>query len=138
MNVKSIAAAVAVVVICAGLAFADPRKPMPAPVVVVNVVVDPSGAVHCEPDVAHVNKANTLVVFQLVGDGFVFAEQNAIEISAGGADFPLASWTLSPTEVSIVDARLSRNTSFKYTVNLINTATGQPFAYDPTIQNDPD
>ena len=101
----------------------------------VQVSVDTSGNVRCSPDPVPVQGKAVLLNFKLVGDGWAFADKDAIVVTDPSGNFPYPSWTIKPTQAALLD--LDQDTGeFAYTVSVVHTATGQCVKHDPTIQNE--
>lgn len=101
----------------------------------VQVNVDSKGNVSCSPDPIPVKGANVLIQFKLVGEGWEFADKDAIVVDNPGSNFPYPSWTLKPQRAALLDADNSTG-DFKYSVTVVETSSGRPVVFDPTIRNE--
>ncbi len=97
----------------------------------------------CTPDAASVLKdtKHALLSFALNTTGFRFPDIDAITLDPekdqsgdAAANFPYPSWTISDTQATLYDNNKTKK-SFAYTVNVVNTTTGQPYKVDPIIDN---
>jgi len=100
----------------------------------VSVTVASDGTVACAPDPVGVDNRNALVAFCLDTDGYHFPDTNAIVVNTASSDFPYSSWTIKPQLAGIADLCKVPG-PFKYTVTVVNDATGQATALDPVIHN---
>ena len=101
----------------------------------VEVSVDDKGNVTCSPDPVKVQGADALLVFEMVSPGWTFTDTGAIVVDKAGKEFPYPSWTTKPTTAVLVDANTVK-ASYKYSVAVIQTSTGQRFVQDPGIENE--
>ena len=88
------------------------------------------------PDPVPVRGLNAVLNFEMDTSGYVFVQENAVVVTAGGNEFPQPSNT-SPDgkSVTLHDRNTSR-ADFKYTVTVQPQGGGKPIVYDPTIQNE--
>ena len=100
----------------------------------VTVTVAPDGTVSCTPDPLGVDKHDALVAFRLDTDGYHFPDANAIVVNTQSSDFPYASWTIQPRLAGIADLCKIPG-PIKYTVTIVDDATGQATSLDPVIHN---
>ena len=102
----------------------------------VDVTVDSSGNVACNPDPLPVNGNNATLKFDVQTTGYAFPDSDAVVVSNPGDQFPDPSHTQGPSNTS---ATLhDKNTvagDFKYTVTVKRLSDGQLIPFDPTIQN---
>jgi hypothetical protein len=110
---------------------------MSAPVTTVDVTVSNTGCITCSPDPVVVKSRNTLVNFRLRTQGFSFRDRDAIVVSDPSSQFPYPSWTVKPTQATLLDVD-NQKSSFAYNVYVVDQSTGRVITGDPTIQNDPD
>jgi len=104
------------------------------PVQQVGVSVDDLGTIHVKPDPVVVTTHNALIVFTLSTDGYVFPATDAVDVTTPNSDFPYSAWTIKPQQAALVD--LGNNAGeYKYSVTVVNQATGQPTTLDPIIHN---
>lgn len=102
-----------------------------------DVSIDPGANPQVNPDTLPVRE-RTLISFRIVAGArgrYVFSTQPApIVVNDGGEVFdpPVRR---SDSWVTMLD-RKSANGDFKYTINLVDTTTGQPFVIDPMIRNE--
>lgn len=109
----------------------------PVTPVAVSVTVDSSGNVDivCKPDPVPVSNCNTLLAFNLdTSTGFRFRTRGAIELNEPDSDFPYPSWTVTPALATLYDLCNNVDT-FKYSVYVVDTRTGQEYSLDPEIRN---
>lgn len=100
-----------------------------------NVTVTTDGTtVTCTPSTVLVTNPNTLVVFNLTTSGYNFPATGAIVVTTPNTDFPYASWTVKPQLCGVFDSN-GVSGDFKYTCNVVVTATGQVLSLDPIIKN---
>ena len=115
-----------------------PHTPKRVVPVSVDVTANPDGSVviTCDPNPADIiqGTSNVLLVFTLNTSGYRFRTAKAIELDEEVDDFPYASWTISDTQAALFDHNRVADT-FDYTVNVVNTTTGQEFSVDPEIKN---
>ncbi len=97
------------------------------------VTVD-AGNVVCTPSTVNVSNPDTLVVFSLTTSGYNFPATGAIVVTTPNTDFPYASWTVKPQMCGVFDSN-GVSGDFKYTCNVVVTATGQMLSLDPIIKN---
>ena len=104
----------------------------------VSVTVAPNGSggvtITCTPDPAHVGAHNTLITFSLDTAGYNFPATNAIVLAAPSPDFPMPARTVNPTMATLLDL-CNTVASFKYSVFIVDTATGVGYSVDPVIKN---
>jgi hypothetical protein len=104
------------------------------PVKQVGVSVDAAGVIHVKPDPVSVDTHNALVVFTLSTDGYHFPADGAVVVTTPNSDFPYESWTVKPQQAALLD--LGKNVGeFKYSVTVVDNATGQSITLDPIIKN---
>ncbi|HSI60590.1 MAG TPA: hypothetical protein VLA16_23745 [Ideonella sp.] len=101
----------------------------------VTVSVDASQTITVSPDPVTVNGNNVLIVFGLATSGYKFPNSNAVVVTSPGAQFPYPVWTISNTQAALLDVN-DETGDYKYTVNLVNIATGAPISLDPSIRNE--
>lgn len=107
----------------------------PDDVVSVLVTLDPgSGLPVCTPNPVVVTAPDTLIVFRLDAANHQFPSADAVVVSEPGDDFPYPCWRTDRHTVALYDAA-DDNLSFRYTVTVINTSTGEPVRVDPGISN---
>jgi len=104
------------------------------PVKHVSVTVTSDGTITCSPDPIGVNNKNAPVAFCLDTDGYHFPDTNAIVINTTSSDFPYSSWTIKPKLAGIADLCKIPG-QVKYTVSVVNDATGVTTSLDPVIHN---
>ncbi len=108
------------------------------PVVPVSVTVDKDGAgnvtISCAPNPVPVDAAHALIGFNLDTAGYRFRAVRTIELDEPDSDFPFPSWTVSPTLATLLDLCQTVDT-FKYTVHVVDTKTGEEYSVDPEIKN---
>ena len=113
---------------------------IPKRVVPVNVGVstgsDGTVTITCTPNPApiDVGASNVLICFALVTPGYRFRAAKAIELDVPVDDFPYASWTISDTSAALYDRNKVAD-ELSYTVNIVDTTTGQEYSVDPEILN---
>ncbi|MBI5719772.1 MAG: hypothetical protein HZC37_19040 [Burkholderiales bacterium] len=102
----------------------------------VTVTVQGDETIVCSPDPISVKAGQHVVEFQLATPGYVFRRHDAIVVSNPGRDFPRPSVT-SPcgTKATLRDRDLDRE-EYKYTVYLVQVATGRIISVDPVIRNE--
>ena len=102
----------------------------------VTVTTDGNGVVsiHCKPDPVNVGTCNTLIGFSLDTPGYRFRTVKTIELDQPNDDFPYPSWTVTPTLATLLDL-CNQVDVFKYTVYVIDIATGIEYSVDPEIKN---
>ena len=105
-------------------------------VVHVDVRVGADGIV-CSPDPVKVTSRNALVNFHLKSDGYRFRDKDAIVVYEPQRDFPYPSWTVKPTQATLLDLDNS-TASYAYSVYLVDTKSGKEVSVDPTIENRPE
>ncbi|MBI3368263.1 MAG: hypothetical protein HY021_07410 [Burkholderiales bacterium] len=104
----------------------------------VTVSVDPrTKALTCSPDPVTVTCADGQLRFELANSGYGFPKENAIVVTDGGTQFPLPCNWHSNQLVTLHD-KASHKGSYKYTVTVVNLASGEKIVLDPGIDNDPD
>lgn len=113
-------------------------RPKVARAAKVTVTVGEGETIVCSPDPIDVKRGQTAVEFRIGTPGYLFRQKNAIVVSDPGRDFPLPS-TTSPdgTVATLRDRRLDRR-EYKYSVYLVELASGKVICVDPTIRNEPD
>lgn len=106
------------------------------PVTVDVTIVDGVVVITCSPNPApiDVGASNVLLVFTLATPGYRFKTTKAIELDVKVDDFPYASWTISDTLAALYDRNKVAD-ELKYTVNIVDTATGDHYSVDPEIRN---
>lgn len=114
----------------------SPAAAQAGPVVFVDVRVSADEQVSFSPDPVNATTAFTLMVFRLKTAGWAFADENAIEVAEPGNQFPTRSWTEQADRASLLNLTTEAG-QFKYSVTLVNKATGQRLVIDPIIKNDP-
>jgi len=107
---------------------------MGIPVKHVSVTVASDGTITCAPDPIGVSTKNALVAFCLDTDGWHFPDTNAIVMNAESSDFPYSAWTIKPKLAGIADLCKIPG-PHKYTVTVVNDATGLASSLDPVIHN---
>lgn len=118
------------------LALADVAPSATVTVTVVTVRGKPT--VVCSPDPVVVKTPERPMAFRLDAPGYVFRDEHAVVVSNGGTEFPRPSKTSKDGQQASL-WNCDRNTaSYKYSVFLKNTTTGEILFVDPTIQNDPE
>jgi hypothetical protein len=100
----------------------------------VSVTVDATGAIACTPDPVNVSGHNICIAFSLDTAGYNFPDCNAIVLAQGGTQFPYASGTMRPNLAGVYDANAAAG-DFQYTVNVVNSTTGEMTSLDPGIKN---
>jgi hypothetical protein len=100
----------------------------------VSVTVATDGTITCTPDPVNVSASNVMIAFSLDTPGYVFPDSGAIVGNIEGGQFPYASWTVKPQLAGLLDLNTA-NGLFEYTVNVVNSTTGQQFSLDPGVQN---
>jgi hypothetical protein len=99
------------------------------------VSVDAGGTISVMPDPVNVAGPDALLAFRLVGADWVFPDEGAIVVHAGGSAFPYPSWTVNPQLAVLVDLDPSP-AEFHYTVSVVHSTTRQRVSIDPTIKNE--
>ena len=104
--------------------------------VTVTVAKDGQGnvVITCTPDPVQVNAFNTLISFNLATAGYHFLASNTIVLDSPQPDFPYPAHTVNATLATLLDLCTTSN-SFKYTVYVVDTATGTQYSLDPVIKN---
>jgi len=102
----------------------------------VTVTKDAGGGVviTCTPNPVDVGICNTLIGFSLDTPGYRFRAFRTIELDKPNSDFPFPSWTVGPTLATLLDL-CKQVDVIKYTVHVIDTATGVEYSVDPEIKN---
>lgn len=104
----------------------------------VSVTVAPDGSggvtITCTPSPVHVGVHNTVITFSLDTPGYNFRAANAIVLAAPSPDFPYPARTVKPTMATLLDLCNTIDT-FKYSVFIVDTATGIGYDVDPEIKN---
>ena len=101
------------------------------------IKIDPGAQPQVQPERLVVKGHAAVIFFQLTASAaqtYRFAQCNPIVIPVC-ADFPNAPLRLSDTSVQLGDT-CAASGSYKYTVNLVNLKTGQPYVIDPQIDNE--
>ncbi len=112
----------------------------PKRVVPVTVDVIPTGPdsvdIKCSPNPADIVKhsSNVLITFTLATTGYRFRKSKTIELDVAQDDFPYASWTITDTQACLYDRNKNADT-LKYTVWVVDVATGKEYSVDPEIKN---
>jgi hypothetical protein len=106
------------------------------PVTVDVTIVDGVVVITCtrNPAPVDVGASNVLIVFTLATPGYRFRTAKAIELDVKVDDFPYASWTISDTLAALYDRNKVAD-ELKYTVNVVDIATGKHYSVDPEIKN---
>ena len=92
----------------------------------------------CDPETLTVTTKNKKIKFGLATDGYTFRGANAVVVQEGGTQFPEPAVTEDgKKKVSLLDVNTVAG-YFKYTVYLVEDATGQPVVIDPGIRNNPE
>jgi hypothetical protein len=104
------------------------------PVKHVTVTVASDGTIACAPDPVNVASKNALVAFCLATDGYHFPDSDAVVINTAHGDFPYSAWTIKPQLAGIADLCKIPG-EIKYTVTVVNDATGVATSLDPVIHN---
>ena len=104
------------------------------PVKHVTVTVAADGTITCAPDPVSVTSKNALIAFNLATDGYSFPDTDAIVINTPNSDFPYKSWTIKSQLAGIADLCNILGQA-KYTVTVVDDATGQSYSLDPVIHN---
>ena len=99
-----------------------------------SITVDAMGGITVTPDPISVSGQRLLLVFSLDTAGWVFPDNGALVVTSGGDQFPYVSWTMKSQLASLFDANTSAG-DFKYTINVVNSATGATYSLDPTVKN---
>lgn len=98
------------------------------------------------PQTLQVSEANTYILFELVAEGFRFANPNrhsgepaAITLNNGGSSF-VGPWTTDDSHASLLDLRNNPGVACSYAVHLVQIETGEPVTVPatepyPVIQN---
>jgi hypothetical protein len=112
-----------------------PKRVVP---VTVDVTTNADGSVGitCSPNPADIieGTSNVLLSFTLATAGYRFRSAKTIELDVPVDDFPYASWTLSDTQAALYDRNKVADL-LKYTVHVVDIATGQEYSVDPEIKN---
>ena len=85
-------------------------------------------------DLEALERARPLVAFCLDTDGWHFPDTNAVVINTQSSDFPYSAWTIKPKLAGIADLCRIQG-PHKYTVTVVNDATGVASSLDPVIHN---
>ena len=112
-----------------------PKRVVPV-TVDVTTGTDGSVVITCSPNPAGIDKgaSNVLLDFTLATPGYRFKTTKAITLDVPVDDFPYPSWTLGDTSAALYDRNKVADL-LKYTVNIVDTTTGQHYSVDPEIQN---
>ncbi len=95
------------------------------------------GKIHCAPDPVLVVFTPSQLRFRLQTPGYAFPGENAVVVSNPGSDFPTPARTVAAQLVTLCDLDRVKG-SYRYTVQVVEQATGRVLRHDPTISNDPE